>query len=191
MAKLDRTFPTNNCDLCTLSPHLSETGRSLHIELHGHDRTVRPGRRGRQLQCDPGDPTPVYRLAEVHRLRRMLSIYFPEFVRFTPGLDHRAPTCMRYPQATPYAFSIDRDACSNMDELVQACPVGAILPQDTAREQKIEVGSVILSPGAEVFNPQGLETYGYGVHPNVVTSLEYERILSASGPTLGELLTTV
>jgi len=187
MAKLDRTFPTNNCDLCTLSPHLSETGRRLHIELMAmtelSDLEGEAGSFNATLVTRP-------RFIDLQKCTACGDCYrlFPRFVRFTPGLDHRAPTCMRYPQATPYAFSIDGDACPNMDELAQACPVGAILPQDIAKQQKIEVGSVILSPGAQVFNPQGLAGYGYGVHPNIVTSLEYERILSASGPTQGELL---
>ena len=68
------------------------------------------------------------------------------------------------------------------------CPAGAILPDDAEKVQEIEIGSIILAPGADVFNPQVLDTYGYGVNPNVVTSLEYERILSASGPTKGELV---
>ncbi len=71
---------------------------------------------------------------------------------------------------------------------MRVCPAGAIFPGDLQRSQEIEVGSVILAPGAELFNPQVLDTYGYGVYPNVVTSLEYERILSASGPTGGELV---
>ena len=187
MAKLDRTFPTNNCDLCTLSPHLSETGRRLHIELMAMTELS-------NLEGEAGSFNATLvtrpRFIDLQKCTACGDCYrlFPRFVRFTPGLDHRAPTCMRYPQATPYAFSIDRDACSNMDELARACPIGAILPQDTAKEQKIEVGSVILSPGADVFKPLGRGGYGYGVHPNIVTSLEYERILSASGPTQGELL---
>ena len=186
MAKLDRTFPTNNCDLCTVSPHLSETGRSLHIELMA--MTELSGLEGEAgnfkatLVTKPRfiDLQKCTACGECYRL-------FPQCVRFTPGLDHRAPTCMRYPQATPHAFSIDRNACSNMEELVNACPVGAILAQDSVKEQKVEVGSVILSPGADVFEPRGLEDFGYGVYPNVITSLEFERIYSASGPTLGQL----
>jgi heterodisulfide reductase subunit A len=95
---------------------------------------------------------------------------------------------MRYPQATPYAFSIDMDRCTNLDELVRICPAGAIIPDDAQKTQEIEVGSVILAPGTDLFNPEVLDTYGYRVYPNVVTSLEYERILSASGPTRGELV---
>ena len=187
MTRLDRTFPTNNCDLCTLSPHLSESGRQLHIELmtmtefSSLDGSV--GRFKATLTTQP-------RFIDVQKCTACGECYrsFPECVRFTPGLDHRAPTCMRYPQATPYAFSIDMDACSNVEDLVRVCPAGAIYPQDTQRVQEIDVGSVIMAPGAEVFSPQALDTYGYGVYPNVVTSLEFERILSASGPTGGELV---
>jgi heterodisulfide reductase subunit A len=187
MTQLDRTFPTNNCDLCTLSPHLSESGRQLHIELMTTTKlTDLEGAAGRfkaTLTTEPRyiDLEKCTACGECERK-------FPEFVRFTPGLDHRAPTCMRYPQATPYAFSIDMDRCTNLDELVRICPAGAIIPDDAQKTQEIEVGSVILAPGTDLFNPEVLDTYGYRVYPNVVTSLEYERILSASGPTRGELV---
>jgi heterodisulfide reductase subunit A len=187
MTQLDRTFPTNNCDLCTLSPHLSESGRQLHIELMTTttltDLEGKAGRFKATLTTEPRyiDLEKCTACGECVRK-------FPEFVRFTPGLDHRAPTCMRYPQATPYAFSIDMDRCTNLDELVRICPAGAIIPDDAQKTQEIEVGSVILAPGTDLFNPEVLDTYGYRVYPNVVTSLEYERILSASGPTRGELV---
>ena len=187
MTQLDRTFPTNNCDLCTLSPHLSESGRQLHIQLMtmtqlnsldgeaGHFKAI--------LTTQPRyiDLTKCTGCGECAR-------QMPEAVRFTPGLDHRAPTCMRYPQGTPYAYSIIKGEHTDFKALADICPAEAILPDDTEKVQEIEIGSVILAPGAEVFNPQVLDTYGYGVNPNVVTSLEYERILSASGPTKGELV---
>ncbi len=187
MTQLDRTFPTNNCDLCTLSPHLSESGRQLHIELMTTTKlTDLEGEAGRFKATLTTEP----RYIDLEKCTACGECVrkFPEFVRFTPGLDHRAPTCMRYPQATPYAFSIDMDRCTNLDELVRICPAGAIIPDDAQKTQEIEVGSVILAPGTDLFNPEVLDTYGYRVYPNVVTSLEYERILSASGPTRGELV---
>lgn len=187
MTQLDRTFPTNNCDLCTLSPHLSESGRQLHIELMTMTRLS-------SLEGEAGNFTATLttepRYIDLGKCTACgeCARKFPEFVRFTPGLDHRAPTCMRYPQATPYAFSIDMERCTDIEELVRTCPAGAIVPGDTRKDQPIRVGSIILAPGAAPFNPKVLDTYGYGTYPNVVTSLEYERILSASGPTQGELL---
>ena len=187
MTQLDRTFPTNNCDLCTLSPHLSESGRQLHIQLMTMTQLKsldgEAGRFKAILTTQPRyiDLTKCTGCGECAR-------QMPEAVRFTPGLDHRAPTCMRYPQGTPYAYSIIEDEHTDFKALADICPAGAILPGDAEKVQEIEIGSVILSPGAEVFNPQVLDTYGYGANPNVVTSLEYERILSASGPTKGELV---
>ena len=187
MTQLDRTFPTNNCDLCTLSPHLSESGRKLHIQLMTMTQlsglTGEAGHFKATLATQPRyiDLLKCTGCGECSRK-------FPESVRFTPGLDHRAPTCMRYPQGTPYAYSIIKNERTDFEGLASICPAGAILPGDQEKVQEIEIGSIILAPGADVFNPRVLDTYGYGVNPNVVTSLEYERILSASGPTKGELV---
>lgn len=187
MTRLDRTFPTNNCDLCTLSPHLSESGRKLHIELLTMTEVSR-------LDGEAGDFTATLttkpRYIDMDKCTACGQCHekFPEAVRFTPGLDHRAPTCMRYPQATPYAFSIDLERCEDVDALVKSCPTGAIDLNETETVRKLSAGSIILAPGAELFDPTVLDTYSYGVHPNVVTSMEYERILSATGPTNGQLL---
>jgi len=187
MTRLDRTFPTNNCDLCTLSPHLSESGRKLHIELLAPTQLSR-------LEGEVGNFTAVLttepRYIDLDKCTACGQCYekFPDVVRFTPGLDHRAPTCMRYPQATPYAFSIDMERCKDVDALVRSCPTGAINPNDAPKSEELSVGAVILAPGADLFDPKVLDTYGYGVYPNVVTSMEYERILSATGPTNGELV---
>jgi heterodisulfide reductase subunit A len=187
MTRLDRTFPTNNCDLCTLSPDLAESGRQLHIDLLALTRlTKAEGEAGRFKVTLKSNP----RYIDMNKCTACGDCYkqFPECVRFTPGLDHRAPTCMRYPQATPYAFSIDMEKCRDVDALVRVCRDGAILPEDREKEQELEVGSIVLAPGAELIDPGVLDVYGHGVYPNVVTGMEYERILSASGPTLGELI---
>jgi heterodisulfide reductase subunit A len=187
MTQLDRTFPTNNCDLCTISPHLSAHDRQQHIELMPMTQLTKvSGSVGNftvTLTQSPRyiDLEKCTACGECHK-------QYPKWVRFTPGLDHRAPTCMRYPQATPQAFSIDMAACSDPEGLRAACPGNAILLEDTQKEEVRKVGAIILAAGADLFNPDGLEHFGHGIHPNVVTGLEYERIMSASGPTLGELV---
>ncbi len=186
MTQLDRTFPTNNCDLCTISPRLSAGARQQHIELMPLTQlTQMAGEAGNftvTLTSAPRyiDLDKCTACGECHKK-------YPECVRFIPGLDHRAPTCMRYPQATPQAFSIDMAACKDVDGLVKSCPHGAIIPDDKEMEVTRQVGSVIMSTGADLFDPGKLDHFGHGRYPNVVTGLEYERIMSASGPTLGEL----
>ena len=187
MTQLDRTFPTNNCDLCTLSPHLSESGRELHIELMTMTRlTAVEGEAGRFRVCLTTEP----RYIDIGKCTGCGDCFqkFPEWVRFTPGLDHRAPTCMRYPQATPYAFSVDIEKCTDLENLARSCSAGAILREDAKKEREMEVGAIVLACGADLFDADILENYGGGSFPNVVTGLEYERVLSASGPTRGDLI---
>ncbi len=187
MTQLDRTFPTNNCDLCTVSPHLSASAREQYLKVKPMTELV-------ALEGEVGNFTATLKTAP-----RYIDIEkctgcgdclkkFPEAVRFTPGLDPRAPTCMRYPQATPYAFSIDMDKIEDVDALKAVCKADAILAEDKETETQLEIGSVVLTVGAELFNPEALDNYGGGKFDNVVTGLEYERIMSASGPFAGSLL---
>jgi heterodisulfide reductase subunit A2 len=187
MTLLDRTFPTNNCDLCTLSPNLSESSRQQHIELMTMTEVV-------AVKGSKGDFSVSLRTAPRYiNLEKCTACgeclqAFPECVRFNAGLDHRAPTCMRYPQATPQAFSIDLARCRDVQALVAVCPAGAINPDDITTTREVGCAAIVLAPGAELFDPSHLDYLGYSVFPDVVTSLEYERILSASGPTGGRLV---
>jgi heterodisulfide reductase subunit A2 len=187
VTQLDRTFPTNNCDLCTISPHLSETGRQRHIKMMAMTQLVKVSGEAGNFNVTLSQ-TP--RHIDLEKCTACGDCYreFPECVRFSPGLDHRAPTCMRYPQATPHAYSIDLQKCRDVQALTQVCRAGAIIPDESQTTRDVNVGAIILSPGAAVFDPAKLDNFSYGLHPDVVTSLEYERILSASGPTGGELV---
>ena len=108
------------------------------------------------------------------------------------GLKGRKPIYVPYAQAIPNTPAIDRDMCVHFKTggcqvCAEFCGVDAIdyLQQDETIE--LEVGSIILAPGFQPFDPSKLTHYGYGRHPNVMTAMEFERILSASGPTLGHL----
>lgn len=187
MTQLDRTFPTNNCDLCTLAPNLSESSRQQHIQLLELTTvTDVKGEKGNFTVSLTTAPRYVNldkctACGECHKA-------FPECVTFTPGLDHRAPTCMRYPQATPQAYAVNLDKCNDVQALMKVCPAGAINPDDMGRMQEIKCSSIVYSPGAALFDPSHLDYLAYATQPDVVTSLEYERILSASGPTMGNLV---
>ncbi len=187
MTLLDRTFPTNNCDLCTVSPTLSETSRSQYIDLMPLTRLI-------QLTGEAGNFTATLatapRYIDLNRCTACGECHrqFPECVNFNPGLDHRAPTCMRYPQATPQAYSIAIDQCRDIGALSACCPADAILPRDSENRFDIHAASVVLAPGASIFDPKNLDCFSYGTEPDVLTSLEYERMMSASGPTQGKLV---
>jgi heterodisulfide reductase subunit A len=107
---------------------------------------------------------------------------------FNCGLDSRTAMSIKYAQAVPLVYSIDRNTCIGCGICETVCLAKAIRYDDEPRRTKIEVGAVVLATGDEVFDPSRFDTYYYAMLPNVVTSLEFERTLSASGPFRGHLM---
>jgi heterodisulfide reductase subunit A len=109
------------------------------------------------------------------------------------GVGVRKAIYLKYPQAVPLKYQIDPQGCIHLQggrcgACEKACPTGAIRFHDTCRTNSLEVGSIILAPGFRTFNPTGIRTWGYGLFPHVIRSMDLERMLSASGPTGGRLL---
>ncbi len=114
----------------------------------------------------------------------------PLLNRFNEGLNGRKPVNIFYPQAVPRVPVIDEKSCVRLNSgacgvCASTCGVGAIHYDHREEETEIAVGSVIFSPGIEVFDARVRGEFGYGLYKNVVTSIEFERLLSASGPTSG------
>ena len=83
---------------------------------------------------------------------------------------------------------IDRDACTDCGLCAEVCPVDAVDLAEQAQERELAVGAVVLAVGNDVFDPSRMKQYLYGQHPNVVTSIEYERLYSGTGPYGGHLV---
>ena len=105
----------------------------------------------------------------------------------------RSAAYIPYPQAVPNKATIDDRYCAHI--LTDACEIckeyceaDAIDHEQKEKVLDLNVGAVILSPGFDLFDPKEKEDLGYGIYPNVVTSIEFERILSATGPYLGHVL---
>jgi heterodisulfide reductase subunit A2 len=113
--------------------------------------------------------------------------------QYNQGLVKRKAVYVPYAQAVPLKYAIDRAHCIYFEKgkcraCEKFCSAGAINFADQERRMTLQVGSVILAPGFHPFDPSQYDTYGYSRLPNVVTSMEFERILSASGPTQGHLV---
>jgi len=111
---------------------------------------------------------------------------------FDHGLDRRAATYIKYPQAVPQAYAIDRDTCIGCGICEKLCVAMAVKYDDIDKKLEVNVGAVILAIGFqasfETFQDTPFGRYRYADFPNVLTSMQFERTLSASGPYRGSLL---
>ena len=189
MTQLDKTFPTNDCAMCILAPKLVSAGRHPNIELvmnteirsiegeEGHFKVklVRRPRRVNEKKCTGcgvcAQKCPVEAIDE-----------------FNQGLSQRNAIYVKYPQAVPLVCIIDRDKCIGCGTCQEVCKAGAIEYDEEEKEILLDVGSIVLAPGFEEFDPSLKSEYGYGRYPNVISSTEFERVLSASGPYGGMVL---
>jgi len=112
---------------------------------------------------------------------------------YDAGLGKRKAIYVQYPQAVPLKYAIDADNCiyfkkGKCKACEKLCPSKAVNFEDQAKELNLKVGALVLAPGCEVFDPIIRDTFGYSKSPNIVTSLEFERILAATGPFEGHLV---
>ncbi len=113
---------------------------------------------------------------------------------YNQGLAKRKAIYVEYAQAVPLKYRIDPETCIYIQKggkcgaCKKLCPTGAVDFDQKETTQTLNVGSVVLAPGFKPFDPSGFDTYNYANLPNVMSALEFERILSASGPTTGHLV---
>lgn len=195
MAMLDKTFPTNDCSLCILSPKLVECGRHKDIEILACAEVVAiEGQAGNFTLRVRKHPRFVdeAKCTSCGDCAEKCPVRIPN--EYEQGLSFRKAIYKYYPQAIPNAYAVDKvgyppdyKGCIMCRACEKACGVGAVNLDAQPEDIALEVGAVILADGAEAFRPYIKKEYGYGVFANVVTSLEYERILSASGPYEGHV----
>ncbi len=111
---------------------------------------------------------------------------------YNTGLVNRKAVYVEYAQAVPLKYCIDAENCLYLTKgkcgnCENICPAGAIDYTQKEKSLTLNVGSIVLAPGFKSFDPSKLDFYNYASHKNVVTAAEFERILSASGPTMGHL----
>jgi len=189
MSQLDKTFPTNDCSICILAPKLVAAGRHENINIlinasiervEGEAGNFTVHVKQKSLFIDQNKCTGCGLCAQVCPVEAIDV--------FNEGLSTRSAISVKFPQAVPLVYSIDRDKCIGCGVCEGRCEANAI---DYTLEDKnitVNVGAIILAIGFDEFDPTPLKIYGYGKYLNVVTSTQFERILSASGPFSGTII---
>jgi heterodisulfide reductase subunit A len=194
MAQLDKTFPTNDCSTCILSPKMVDCARHPNITIQtlsevqavtgeAGDFKARVFRKARYV--DESACTACGDCAQV------CPIVKPD--EFQMGLSTRRAIYIPFAQAIPQAYMVNRDDCLGDDPIVCGRCIEACRKQCIDFDMKDEViempvGAIIVAVGMETFDPVALTEYGYTRYENVVTGLEMERLVCASGPSGGHLI---
>ncbi|MCX6694510.1 MAG: CoB--CoM heterodisulfide reductase iron-sulfur subunit A family protein [Methanomicrobiales archaeon] len=201
MSQLDKTFPTLDCSQCILTPKMVDVGRAPNIELMTYtevdavegyignfDVTLRKKASGvlSMAQAEAmgisgggcngcGDCEPVCPVIKPND--------------FEMGMKPRKAIYISHPQVVPLLYTIDFDSCVKCGLCVTVCGDKKAIDLEMKDEfVKVKVGTVVLALGFELFPIEKKEEWGYKRFENVITSLEFERLICASGPTGGHLV---
>jgi heterodisulfide reductase subunit A len=193
MARFDKTFPTLDCAACILTPKMVSVGQHENIALLTYSDvadfsgyvgnfTVKIRKRPRYVDED--------KCTGCGQCEQKCPLSVPS--EFDCKLGKRKAIYRPFPQAVPSTPVIDKEHCLYFTKGVckvcaRLCPRGAINFEQAEKYIEAQVGSAILATGFDLFDPSRIKEYGYGRLPNVITSLEFERLTHASGPTAGKI----
>lgn len=194
MAQLDKTFPTLDCSICILAPKMIECFRHSNINLLTYSELKEvKGKAGNFNVKILKKPRYVEaaKCTGCGTCMEKCPAKVPN--EFDMGLGTRKAVYMPFKQAVPLVATIDPEHCLYFTKGVckicqKVCPSSAINFEQKPEEMDLNVSSIILATGFDVFDPSTMSEYGYGRFKNVVHSMEFERIICASGPTDGHLV---
>jgi heterodisulfide reductase subunit A len=199
MSQLDKTFPTLDCSACILTPKMVDVSRHPNIELLTYSEvTDVQGAVGdfhvtvkkKPRYVDISKCTGCGSCAEACRFKGKV------VDTFNAGMGRRSAIYVPFPQAVPLKYTVDptqcifltRGVCGKTFLCKDACKAGAIDFDQKEQFVELNVGAIVAATGFDPFNAALKPELGYGTYPNVITSLQFERLSSASGPTAGKIL---
>jgi heterodisulfide reductase subunit A len=196
MAALDKNFPTLDCSICIQAPVMSEAMNHPNVKVYTSTEI-------QSVEGEVGDftVTMIEKARYVTDACTRCDLCVPACPvtlpnEFDHGIGYRSAIYTPFAQAEPGPYAIDIDNCLNTppnvlacNRCTEACLPGAIdFNQPKITEHKVKISAIITATGFEMLDPGLIEEYGYGKHLDILTSMEYERMLNAAGPTAGEII---
>ncbi|HHS14485.1 MAG TPA: CoB--CoM heterodisulfide reductase iron-sulfur subunit A family protein [bacterium] len=199
MARLDKTFPTLDCSACILTPKMVDVGNHSNIHLmtyaevekvEGFIGNYKATIRLKPRYVDMDQCTGCGLCAEECRLKDRIDS------EFDSGMGKRSAVYVPFPQAVPLKYTVDEEHClfltrgkCGKEPACQAvCPTHAIDFSQKEKKVEVDVGTIVVATGFEPFDASRKPELAYSNYSNVITGLEFERLISASGPTGGKLI---
>ena len=189
MGQLDKTFPTLDCSMCILAPKMVDCSKHENINLLTYSEVkevdgyignfdVTVERKARYVIED--DCTGCGQCQEICPIE--IPNYYDEGVGMVKAI------YIPFPQAVPLVATIDKDYCIDCGLCETVCGPDAIDRNQEPEEIVLRVGTIIAATGYDPYDPTAKYEYGYGRYSNVITGLEIERLINASGPTAGHVV---
>ena len=190
MAQLDKTFPTLDCSICIEGPKMVDVARHPNIEIISFaDLLSVEGYVGNFKVRIRKNPRYVIEenCTGCGECRDVCPIEYPNEWDMNMGV--RKAISVPFDQAVPLVYTINKDYCIECYKCVDACGERqAIDFSQEPEEIELEVGAIIVATGYDIYIPEEGNVYGYGKYSNVITSLEFERLILAAGPTGGHVI---
>ncbi len=193
MAQLDKTFPTNDCSICIMGPKLFDVERHPNTQLltyaeveevtgQAGNFTVKVRKKARFVDED--------KCTACGLCAEKCPVHVPD--QFNMNMGTRSAIYKYFPQGVPSIYTIDDRVCrifqgKKCGVCAKICEAKAINFEQKDTVLELKVGAIIVATGFDVFDPSHIKPYGYGTIPDVITAMEFERLLNASGPTGGHL----
>ena len=200
MSQLDKTFPTLDCSACILTPKMVDVANHPNIELMTYSQVeevtgfvgnFKAKIRKKARYVDFSKCTGCGVCAENCRLAGRIPSEFDD------AMGNRSAIYLPFPQAVPAKYTIDPERCLQLSKgkcgkegpaCAEACTAGAVNFEQEDEMVEIECGTIIVATGYDVFDAARKPEYGWSDYDNVITGLEFERLVYASGPTGGKPL---
>jgi heterodisulfide reductase subunit A len=189
MAQLDKTFPTMDCSMCILAPKMIECARHPNVKLLTYSEVS-----GVKGSVGNFKVTVLKKPRYIDETKcsgcGICSQNCPAEApnEFDENLGIRKAVYMPFPQAVPRVMVIDKDTCLECGLCERVCPAKAVNREQKPEEIELYVGAIVVATGFDMFDLSIIPQYGYKRFKNVITAMELERLLCASGPTGGYLI---
>jgi len=189
MIQYPKVFPTLDCSQCILTPKMASVSQSKNIDLITYAEVENisgvAGDFKVQIRIKPRG-VDVTKCIGCGQCSAVCPTLAPS--EFDEKLGTRKAAYIPFPQSVPSVYTIDFEHCIRCGACAAICPREAIDIYDEGKSVELNVGAIVLATGFELFNLSELPNYGYGQYPNVITSLEMERILDVNGPTGSQVI---